>query len=70
MQVFIAVGRCSDHDATYVYAFADPDEAMAFVEMAQQHDDDAVSDWTIVTQNDVNVSSEEAYEEHRNFVTE
>ena len=70
MQVFTAVGRCSDHDATYVYAFSDLNEAMAFVEMAQGFDDDAVSDWSIVTHNNINVSGEDAFAEHRDFVTE
>ena len=50
MQVFIAYGRCADHDASYVYAFADEDEAMQFVEWASAHQDDAVTDWTILTE--------------------
>lgn len=68
MQVFIAVGRCEDHDATYYYAFTDPDQAMDFVERAMGHKDDAVTGWTIVTM--TTQSADEAYQFHRDWIND
>ena len=66
MQVFLAVGQCADHDATYYYTFTDPDQAIEFVDRASGHKDDAVTGWTIVTL--TAQSSAEAYKEHRDWV--
>lgn len=66
MQVFLAVGQCADHDATYYYTFTDPDQAIEFVDRVKKHEDDAVTGWSIVTLSAQ--SADEAYQEHRDWV--
>ncbi len=74
MQVFIALGYNSVtkwgsefEEVNYAYPFADPDEAIAFVDRVQEHNDDA-DRWEIITE--VMRSADEAYAAHRKWVEE
>jgi hypothetical protein len=75
MQVFIAIGwregvsfGADYSELLYVYAFTDPDQAMAFVEKAQGHTDDAVTRWEIVTE--TVATAQDTYARHRAWVEE
>jgi hypothetical protein len=65
-QVFTVMGWVRDYP-NYLYAFTDPDEAMQFVEWAQEHDDD-VDRWEIITE--TVRSARQTYDTHRKWVEE
>lgn len=65
-QVFLACGCLGDYPH-YVYPFTDPDEAMLFVEWAQEHTDD-VDRWEIITS--TVRSARQTYDAHRAWVEE
>jgi hypothetical protein len=74
MQVFIVLGYIATQaegsdfeDVTYVYAFTHPDEAMEFIEMAQQHNDD-VDRWELLSE--TVQSAADTYARHRAWVAE